>query len=271
MIEPLKDWQDWGFSSKPECLKKFSDGENHHCWLISAEQQHWVVKQFEHSFNVAKSMQELAADYNLAPAIRFAKEPILLMEYLVSKDKAAHSSNLNEIAKSLAELHQKVMPPVNQSISFDIFSFANDYLVNGKDIDKCWHRALMPALDHFVSDDTPQCFCHNDLVLDNIIIGKDEVRFIDWEYASLNNPWFDLAAIIVYAKLNEAQSSELLAAYKKGWDSKVNDKIFISAQISLLWLDLVWHSARFASYRTSHKHRFIQLNELAVKFGLSRL
>ena len=35
------------------------------------------------------------------------------------------------------------------------------------------------------------CCCHNDLVVGNIIAAP-EIRFLDWEYACDNDPFFDL-------------------------------------------------------------------------------
>ena len=268
MIKPLEHWQDWGFESKPECLKKFEDGENHQSWLIATAKNQWVVKQFNHSFNLATHNQQLAAQHDLAPTVHLAQEPFLLMDYLAHQENAEHHNYLHNIGASLSDLHQKVVPSGDNSKHFDLFAFANDYLDKTNDIDKQWHRVLTPALQHFMDNSTASCFCHNDLVLENIIIGTDKVRFIDWEFAGLNNPWFDLAAIVLYAKLDETQSAELLASYRQGWDKKITDRIFISAQISHLWLDLVWHLSRSKNYRSENQHRFKHLQNLAKQFGL---
>ena len=278
MIDPLKNWQQWGFANKPICEKKFSEGENHHSWLIVADQQHWVIKHFEHSFDIATNNQQAAADLGIAPQIRYADDPELLMQFIANKDPARHHDHLHDIAKSLCKLHQapldrlcidKPHTSINIASSFDIFAFAERYLTDDNELDQQWHKTLSPALEHFLLDQTPHCFCHNDLVLENIMIADDSVYFIDWEYAAINNPWFDLAAIILYAGLDESQSKEFLTAYKPAFSKLVLENIFVSSQISLLWLDLLWHSARDRNYRQSHNARYQQLVKLSRQFGLN--
>ncbi|MGI9342859.1 MAG: phosphotransferase [Gammaproteobacteria bacterium] len=57
-----------------------------------------------------------------------------------------------------------------------------------------------------------QCLCHNDLVTANIIDG-DELRLIDWEYAAVGDPFFDLAIVAEHHALPDDLASCLLLAY----------------------------------------------------------
>jgi thiamine kinase-like enzyme len=79
----------------------------------------------------------------------------------------------------------------------------------------------------------------------NCFINGETAQFIDWEYADLHNPWFDLAAIIYYFALNDDQSRTLIAAYNNDWEIKVSEPIFYAAQIALLWCDMLWHLDKF--------------------------
>ncbi|HEY7641434.1 MAG TPA: choline/ethanolamine kinase family protein [Steroidobacteraceae bacterium] len=60
-------------------------------------------------------------------------------------------------------------------------------------------------------DSTP-CLCHNDVHHLNIV-GSDPVRLIDWEYAGVGEPLFDLASVCVYHRYSKPQRERLLMAY----------------------------------------------------------
>jgi thiamine kinase-like enzyme len=63
----------------------------------------------------------------------------------------------------------------------------------------------------------PKVFSHNDLTQENIIWNRKYV-FIDWEYAGLNNPLFDIASIISSYSLNDRQINGLWCGYGKKSD-----------------------------------------------------
>jgi thiamine kinase-like enzyme len=57
--------------------------------------------------------------------------------------------------------------------------------------------------------------CHNDLLAANFI-GGERLWIVDWEYAGMGDPAFDLANFAVSNGLDEAGDAELLAAYGAG-------------------------------------------------------
>jgi thiamine kinase-like enzyme len=59
----------------------------------------------------------------------------------------------------------------------------------------------------------PSRLCHNDLLNANFIDGPNGIRIVDWEYAGMGDPCFDLANFATNHDLGEAQARELLAAY----------------------------------------------------------
>jgi thiamine kinase-like enzyme len=54
--------------------------------------------------------------------------------------------------------------------------------------------------------------CHNDLNSQNIFFSKD-IKFIDWEYAGVNDRYFDLACVCVEFGLNGEMVEVFLEAY----------------------------------------------------------
>ncbi len=56
--------------------------------------------------------------------------------------------------------------------------------------------------------------CHQDLNPKNFIFSKN-IKLIDWEYAGLNDRYFDLATIIIEFNLNKKQENLFLNSYFK--------------------------------------------------------
>jgi thiamine kinase-like enzyme len=59
----------------------------------------------------------------------------------------------------------------------------------------------------------PTTLCHNDLLAANFIAGGDRTWIVDWEYAGMGDPAFDLANFAVSHGLDEEGDAELLRAY----------------------------------------------------------
>ena len=55
--------------------------------------------------------------------------------------------------------------------------------------------------------------CHNDLLNANFIDDGERIRIVDWEYAGMGDPFFDLANFSINHELSEADDRALLAAY----------------------------------------------------------
>ena len=55
--------------------------------------------------------------------------------------------------------------------------------------------------------------CHNDLLNANLIDDGTRIRIIDWEYAGMGDPFFDLGNFSINHDLTEAEDRVLLAAY----------------------------------------------------------
>ncbi len=60
---------------------------------------------------------------------------------------------------------------------------------------------------------TPACACHNDLLSANFIASGDRLWIVDWEYAGMGDPFFDLGNFAVNNELDAAGERALLVAY----------------------------------------------------------
>ena len=65
-------------------------------------------------------------------------------------------------------------------------------------------------------------FGHNDLLAANFIDDGERLWLIDWDYAGLNSPLFDLANLASNNRFSEAEEERLLEAY---FETAVNDEL----------------------------------------------
>jgi thiamine kinase-like enzyme len=68
----------------------------------------------------------------------------------------------------------------------------------------------------FLADPIELRPCHNDLLNANFIDDGTRIRIIDWEYAGMGDPFFDLGNFSINHELTEAQDRILLEAYDGG-------------------------------------------------------
>ena len=74
--------------------------------------------------------------------------------------------------------------------------------------------AIGRRIEHaFLADPLELRPCHNDLLNANFIDDGARIRIIDWEYAGMGDPFFDLGNFSINHDLTEAQDRVLLEAY----------------------------------------------------------
>src|SRR2546425_298338 len=59
----------------------------------------------------------------------------------------------------------------------------------------------------------PSRSCHNDLLLGNFLDDGQQIRIVDWEYAAMGDPFFDLGNFAAHLSLSDDQETMLLDAY----------------------------------------------------------
>ena len=67
--------------------------------------------------------------------------------------------------------------------------------------------------------------CHNDLLNANFIAAGERLWIVDWEYAGMGDPLFDLANFAVNHELGEAEAAALLRAYGGELDERAADDL----------------------------------------------
>lgn len=73
-------------------------------------------------------------------------------------------------------------------------------------------RARALALATEIAESTTPTLCHNDVHHLNLV-DREPLRLIDWEYAGLGEPYFDLASVCVYHDYSMQDRALLLTSY----------------------------------------------------------
>ena len=100
-------------------------------------------------------------------------------------------------------------------------------------------------------------FSHNDLNRENILFNK-KYFFIDWEYASLNSPYFDLASIISSYNFNDKEIGCLFDGYDKNY---IFDQEKLKNWIKFTYfLDYIWRQCLVET--TKHDEKSLSIMNL---------
>src|SRR5207247_9909827 len=126
-----------------------------------------------------------------------------------------HAPVLRRVAASLRRFHSGAPFPG----IFSAFETVLEYLRI------CREAAPLPARIDWMADQAaaihqamqavprPRCPCHNDLLLANFLDDGELIRIIDWEYAAMGDPYFDLGNFAVHQGLDDNQEMIMLEAY----------------------------------------------------------
>ncbi len=123
---------------------------------------------------------------------------------------------LSELAFTLASLHVK---KTTFNSKFDFINECEKYEKNIsiKNLSTDFLTIKKNFLQTFKTHEfiTTLTLCHNDLVLENILLHGDKIHIIDWEFSSLNHPSWDLAVLFLEANLTPYQEKYFLKNYLK--------------------------------------------------------
>ncbi|MGA2969469.1 MAG: choline/ethanolamine kinase family protein [Acidimicrobiales bacterium] len=114
----------------------------------------------------------------------------------------------------------------------------------------------------------PVAFCHNDLLNENFLF-DDQIRIIDWEYAAMGDPFFDLAFFSINHGLLAPADERLLTHYFGYCDAQLTAVLNVMKLVTEL-REAMWGVVQlavstldfdFAAYTQGRADRFMTLYE----------
>jgi thiamine kinase-like enzyme len=210
-------------------IEPIKHGLTNRSWLVSTDADRFVVRLSD-----VEAAEELQIDRNseaivLHHVARAGIGPevlrcdpvrgILVTRYLGatwSEQDAQSDYNIGRLAHLLQGLHALDIPAGVRAVDLGatVDGYIRTLLERGTDSGLAL-PALRECADETASQlrqDSKPRLCHNDVHYLNIV-GSDPLRLIDWEYAGVGEPLFDLASVCVYHRYRKPQRERLLMAY----------------------------------------------------------
>ena len=172
---------------------------------------------------------------------------------------------LVELGKILGSIHRLHLPDFKTRFVNQIRHYEKE-LKN--DTDGSLLKRGIDLFDSLTANEDDWVLCHNDLIAANLVQGK-RLLILDWEYASLNHPYFDLATVLENHVLTESQSELFLDAYSGECQSidlvKLDEWRQLTQYVTLFWLMII---KKYATISETEKAWMVNLeNRLSQARG----
>ena len=156
------------------------------------------------------------------------------IEFSLGKD--SNEVFLKTLGTELKKIHDIDLPKSKKKyFSTDINFYRN--LLNEVPENIILHRGF-DLYDKLNNSDN-YVFSHNDLNKTNLL-WRDRLFFLDWEYSSFNNPFFDIASLSNAYNLSKVDRAILWKAYTNNEYSALNDTNLREWMLFCHYLEYMW-------------------------------
>ncbi len=229
---------------------------------------------------------DLAASIGIAPPVlrRSTTEGWMVTRYLaaraVSPEELASEPMLGALAATLRRLHGAG----SINARFDVAAIVRRYHDTASErgvrepFDFAAARAALD-LGGRARPFRPTCLCHNDLLNSNLLY-DDRIWVLDWEYAGMGDPFFDLANFSVNHDLPAGSDEALLTDYFGRCDerhlatlalfkilSELREAMWAVVQLAVSTLEVDF--AAYAAQRGGHVDELVRSQDLERLVGLA--
>lgn len=263
LLDILSDWMQWPAicQAQPSLkeLTPLSEGLTNENWLFqpkdsqalyvircnSSQESDFYINR-HHEREVHQSISELG----LCPAVIFENKekhywirPYIngntLKETLSDNNSVSLLKQVTQVLKQVHEL------PINQhwptiDLNERIESYWQQLISKQPEQAKEIESLKTTIKRQFkISNDFTPCLCHMDCNIQNWIINQNDVHLIDWEYAHIGNPAWDLAVLSESAQLNKTQIKAMLKQYASVSIAQLNQ-----AKQEMQYLESLWFAIK---------------------------
>lgn len=263
--EILNDWPLWGLTHKAvsrDQLTLMQGGLTNICYRLSLETGEYILRIGAENTqalaidrNKEKAIHQRVAEQDLTSPIRYSSdnnsywirdfiEGEVISESIVDVSELSETllAYLVEQLKALHELPvQLLLEPVN------ISDIAENYWLELARQNPNDELLKMEPLMQVAMSEPPAgefCLCHLDPVLSNWLYTAEGLKLLDWEYAGLAHPLWDLAALFQDIKLSLTHSPESLSQLEEKLLRLygISDQVaWRRANVQMEYLSSLWH------------------------------
>ena len=247
--QALAQWRHWqhGPATAPTVTALLDGGRSNTSVKISSEQASWVVRLDginPASLGISRSAEwralNQAAAHQLAPSPTYSNPELGVLVYEFCEADPAQDPDICEIediAALLRAIH--TLPPVK---------FRLDPLERAR---RYQHQAgtgelsaeLLTACARLSAHAPVPVLCHNDLLRANRLRCNNKLLALDWEYAAMGDPLFDLAVVIEGDALDDAQTSLLLTSWLGAEPAEQDQQSLADNRLVYRELNHLWQCA----------------------------
>jgi aminoglycoside phosphotransferase (APT) family kinase protein len=169
-------------------------------------------------------IQQLAADAGLAPSVVHVDEEqrAVMSAFVVDRSFPALYGNpqtregaLAQLGRTLRRIHDLSVPPGGEPRNPREF-LARVWSGPVKDLplpDFVGDAVQRALTEEPPAPERPPVLSHNDVNPPNLVFDGERLMLLDWDTAAPNDPFYDLAAISVFLRMDQESCLKLLAAY----------------------------------------------------------
>lgn len=214
-------------------------------YKLSTLKADYLIRVFKNtdSVNISRSFefktQKLASQTKLAPKpfVLDLKNSLMVTEFINGFHKQKlNNRELIQVVKIVKKFHSMKTNTKVYNLKKDFISY--NLLLQDKDSKKLI-RASFKELLKLKRFKKELVLTHHDLNPKNIIFSKSSIKIIDWEYAGLNDLFFDLASLCCEFDLSKKEQHLLLKTYFNKTTlkdrTKLNSYKIIYKNLCLLW------------------------------------
>ena len=279
-----------GWTGQNATITSLSGGITNQNFRVDIDDASYVIRTFgkkTHYLGIIRENEyacsKIVAELGIGPAVIhfLPEEGFLATKFIdakaVSTENACQPKILKRIVKSIKHYHDGPHFPGQ----FSPFQTVRNYYRHSIKKQVSFPGTLpmvfelMSRIENAVTKVQNITSCHNDLLAANFLDDGTRIWILDWEYAAMGDPFFDLGNFSVNQELNEDQMNLLLNYYfgeTKSIDvahlqlmrlvSDIREAFwgFLQSGISTLDFD-------YLDYANKHLDRFL-INAESPEFGL---
>lgn len=257
----IDTWQEWGLdlATRPLFDRELS-GNTNHTFLLNLKSESDIPfsatpeldkvvlrlntdRSYDLGINRNREYKilEQIKDYSFSNTIYFKDDDFLISKYIpgVTSD-AKHLTDRHwvTLGSTIAQVHSAKCRLTGKLVMTDEL---NRYygLITDPSL-KSLLGSVHPTLLKLIPHSDRITLCHNDLSPENLIITDEEIKILDWEYANLGDPLFDIAVVTEGFQLTDSQ----LALFLQGYKVQVEDEKLHAYKLVYKYLDILWWLVR---------------------------
>ena len=176
--------------------------------------------------------QDAASTWGLAPEVIHHEDGLLITRFVegrtLAADDVADRAVLDRLAALLRRLHGAWDALAGQVLYFCPFQTIRTYARTAVRLGEAMPSDMAAMLEDArelsrrIAPFRP-VLCHNDLLPANLIDDGRRLWLVDWEYAGVGHPLFDLANVAGNSALDEDREFMLLSAYRETAEAEPRD------------------------------------------------